>query len=149
MRSFSLEEAIQILEVREVLEGLAASLAAEHMTDAHLEQLRAIFGLMEQLVATGDLVGYSTTNGRFHRVILQAAGHEFVDRLLGSLKYPLIRYQFRTMLIPGRKEQSLAEHREILASLERRDAPGAEQAMRRHVARVRTILQQTAQVPTF
>lgn len=149
VRSFSIEEAVRILEVREVLEGLAASLAAQHATDDHLEQLRTTLGLMEQLVAAGDLLGYSSTNGRFHRIILQAAHHEFVDRLLGSLNYPLIRYQFRTVLFPGRKDESLAEHREILACLVRRDAAGAERAMRLHVSHVRLLLQQTSEVKTF
>jgi DNA-binding GntR family transcriptional regulator len=63
------------------------------------------------------------------------------------LRAPLIRHQFRVILAPGRKDESLAEHREILTYLERRDATGAEQAMRRHIAQLRRSLQQASPLP--
>jgi DNA-binding GntR family transcriptional regulator len=63
------------------------------------------------------------------------------------LHAPLVRHQFRIILVPGRKDESLAEHREILAYVERRDASGAEQAMRRHMAQLRSSLQQASHLP--
>jgi DNA-binding GntR family transcriptional regulator len=59
-----------------------------------------------------------------------------------TLRAPLIRHQFRVILVPGRKDESLAEHREILSYLTGRDATGAERAMRRHIAALRNSLQQ-------
>lgn len=147
VRSFSVEEATRILEVREVLEGLAASLAAEKVTPAHLVELRTIVELMGETLDSGDLLGHLPLVGRFHRVIYEAAANEFIDQFLNALHAPLIRYQFRIILVPGRKDESLAEHCEILACLEQHDAAGAEQAMRRHVAHLRTALAHSSHLP--
>jgi DNA-binding GntR family transcriptional regulator len=147
VRAFSVEEAERILQVREVLEGLAAAIAAEQATPAQLSELRNIIVEMEQTLATDDLLGHLPLVGRFHQCIIEAAGNEFIDQFLDMLRAPLIRHQFRVILVPGRKDESLTEHRQILGYLERRDAAGAEQAMRRHIAQLRHSLQQASDLP--
>jgi DNA-binding GntR family transcriptional regulator len=147
VRAFSVEEATRILHVREALEGLAAAIAAERATPAQLAELRDILEKMEQRLATDDLLGHLPLVGRFHQRIIEAAGNEFIERFLDMLRAPLIRHQFRVILVPGRKDESLREHREILTYLERRDAVAAEQAMRRHIAQLRWSLQQASHLP--
>jgi DNA-binding GntR family transcriptional regulator len=147
VRSFSVEEAGRILQVREVLEGLAAARAADLATPDQIEELRGIVTEMENTLAADDLLGHLPLVGRFHQVIIEAADNEFIDQFLSMLRAPLIRHQFRIILVPGRKEESLAEHREILTYIEQRDAAGAEQAMRRHVAQLRSSLQQASHRP--
>jgi DNA-binding GntR family transcriptional regulator len=147
VRAFSVEEATRILQVREVLEGLAAGLAAEKATAAQLDELHAIVVQMEQTLAADDLLGHLPLVGRFHQQIIEVAGNEFIDQFLNMLRAPLIRHQFRVILVPGRKDESLAEHREILAYLARRDATAAERAMRRHIAELRNSLQQASRLP--
>jgi DNA-binding GntR family transcriptional regulator len=147
VRSFSVEEATRILQVREVLEGLAAALAAEKATPAELAELHDIVAEMEHTLAADDLLGHLPLVGRFHQRITEVAGNEFIDQFLGMLRAPLIRHQFRVILVPGRKDESLAEHREILTCLARHDAMRAEQAMRRHIAELRHSLQQASHRP--
>jgi DNA-binding GntR family transcriptional regulator len=147
VRAFSVEEATRILQVREVLEGLAAGLAAEKATAAQLAELHDIVAEMESTLAADDLLGHLPLVGRFHQRIIEAAGNEFIEQFLSVLRAPLIRHQFRVILVPGRKDESLAEHREILTSLTRRDAPGAERAMRRHIAQLRNSLQHASHLP--
>jgi DNA-binding GntR family transcriptional regulator len=147
VRSFSVAEATRILQVREALEGLAAALAAEKATAAQLGELRSLVTEMEKTLAAGDLLGHLPLVGRFHQVIIEAADNEFITQFIGMLHAPLVRHQFRVILLPGRKDASFAEHRDILACLERRDAAGAEQAMRRHVAQLRWHLQQASHLP--
>jgi DNA-binding GntR family transcriptional regulator len=137
VRAFSLDEAVEILRVREVLEGLAAVIAIDKATPADVAELRAIVVEMEDALAVDDVMRYAALNHRFHQIILGAADHEIVTRFLGSLRYPLIRYQFGSILVPGRRDQSLAEHRAILAALEAKDAGELERVARLHVANVR------------
>ena len=137
VRSFSLDEAIQILLVREVLEGLAAVLAVQKATEADVAALRGVVEEMKDALATDDVMRYSALNHRFHKIILEAADHEIVTRFLGSLRYPLIRYQFGSILVPGRRDSSLGEHLAILTALENRDAIEMERVARLHVANVR------------
>jgi DNA-binding GntR family transcriptional regulator len=147
VRSFSVEEATRILQVREVLEGLAAGLAAENATAPQLAELHDTVVEMEHTLASDDLLGHLPLVGRFHQRIIEVAGNEFIEQFLGMLRAPLIRHQFRVILVPGRKDESLAEHREILTYLARRDAAGAERAMRRHIAQLRNSLQQASRLP--
>jgi len=137
VRAFSLDEAIEILLVREVLEGLAAVLAIARITEDDLVALRGVVEEMKDALAGDDIRRYGALNHRFHRIILEAANNEIVSRFLGSLQYPLIRYQFGSILVPGRRDASLAEHQEILAALEARDPDRVERAARQHVAAVR------------
>ena len=143
VRAFSLEEAVAILQVREVLEGLAAVLAVEKATPEDIRALRAVVAEMEEALAVDDVRRYARLNHQFHTIILDAAGNEIVQRFLGSLQYPLLRYQFGSILVPGRKDASLAEHQAILAALERRDPETLERAARRHVALVREAVQRS------
>ena len=147
VRAFSVEEATRILQVREALEGLAAEFAAEKATDAQLAVLHDIVVEMEKTLAADDLLGHLPLVGRFHQHIIEMAGNEFIDQFLSMLRAPLIRHQFRVILVPGRKDESLTEHREILTYLEQRDATGAEQAMRRHIRELRNSLQQASHLP--
>jgi DNA-binding GntR family transcriptional regulator len=147
VRAFSVEEATRILQVREVLEGLAAALAAELATGTQLAELRSIVAQMEKTLSAGDLLGQLPLASRFHKIIIEAAGNECIDQFLSVLHAPLMRHQFRIILLPGRKDASLAEHREILAYVEQHDAAGAEQAMRRHMAQLRSSLQQAGHLP--
>ena len=147
VRAFSVEEATRILQVREVLEGLAAGLAAEKATAAELAELHGIVVEMENTLAADDLLGHLPLVGRFHQRINEMAGNEFIEQFLSMLRAPLIRHQFRVILVPGRKDESLMEHREILAYLTGRDAMGAERAMRRHITALRNSLQQANHRP--
>lgn len=137
VRAFSLDEALEILEVREVLEGLAAALACRNATEDDLVSLRGVVEEMKDALAIDDVMRYATLNHRFHRIILDAAGHDIVARILGSLQYPLVRYQFGSILVPGRRDTSLGEHQAILSALEARDSVEAERVARLHVVHVR------------
>lgn len=147
VRAFSVAEADRILQVREVLEGLAAAIAAEKATPAQLAELRSIVAEMKSTFAADDLLGHLPIAGRFHRVIVEAAANEFIEQFLSTLHAPLIRHQFRIILVPGRKDHALAEHQAILTALEQRDAARAEQAMRHHMAQLRKSLQQASHLP--
>src|SRR3954471_4317701 len=62
VRAISEEQAVETLEARAVLEGLAARYAARNITDAEIADLRAIIGEMEACLAAGDLLGISEGN---------------------------------------------------------------------------------------
>ena len=48
----------------------------------------------------------------------------------------MVRFQYRTILLPGRSERSFAEHAEIIAAVATRDGERAETAMRTHLSSV-------------
>jgi len=136
VRTFTPDEAAEILETRCVLEGLVARRAAQRIDEAGIAALHAVVEEMRARQNAGDLLGYSQLNARFHRTILDLAGHETAARLLALLQSQSVRYQFRTVLEPGRAAQSLDEHEAIFSALRARDPEAAERAARSHVANV-------------
>src|SRR5512138_2649659 len=102
VRAISEEEAVERIEARGVLEGLAARYAARNVTDDEIAELRAIVGEMEARLAEGDLLGISEGNTRLHDRLLQIANNKTVTRLMEHLHIQHVRSQFRLILMPGR-----------------------------------------------
>jgi len=138
----SLPRAIEILEAREVLEGLTASRAAEHVTAKDAAALRADLAAQRKQLDRGDLLAASDANAAFHRRIVAIARHETAERLISSLHAQMVRFQYRTILAPGRSESSFAEHLAIADAIAEGDARAAERAMRRHIANVAAALRE-------
>jgi DNA-binding GntR family transcriptional regulator len=129
-------EALEIEEVRATLEAMLARRAATRATPANLRQLRQVIVDMRERVANKDALGYSELNAQFHQLIWVAADHQTTSRLVGGLKSQSIRFQFQTIMRPGRTERSLREHEAIFNALKAHDADAAESAMRDHLAEV-------------
>ncbi|MGH2896590.1 MAG: GntR family transcriptional regulator [Solirubrobacteraceae bacterium] len=142
VRLVSESEAVEILESRAVLEGLAARLAAERATAGDVEDLKEILADMQRLREADDLLAVSDLNAQLHRRLLEISGHETAARLIGTLNSQMVRFQYRTILLPGRSERSFAEHAEIIAAVATHDGERAEAAMRTHLSSVADALRQ-------
>lgn len=139
-------EAAEILEARMVLEGLAARHAATRATPDEVAELRAIVAGMGERLADGDLLGASDRNAILHARLLAIAGHATVARLVAGLRGQLVRFQYRTILVPGRSERSLAEHTALVDAIAAGDPDAAEAAMRAHLGHVAQALRATREV---
>ena len=78
----------------------------------------------------------SNANARLHVRILELSNHATARRLSETLTSQLVRFQFRTVLLPGRAQRSYAEHTEIVEAIAAHDPEAAEAAMRCHLSRV-------------
>jgi len=136
VRHISDDEALEIEEVRAVLEGMLARRAAARIRADGLRALRLVMTQMRERVEAGDSIGYSELNAAFHQNIWSAAAHPTASHLVGSLKSQGIRFQYQTALRPGRAQRSLREHEAIFAALKAHDGDAAETAMREHLAEV-------------
>jgi len=130
------QEAVEIVLARAALEALAVRQAAENATASDVADLRAILREMRSRLDEGDLLGASEENAVLHAKLLELSGNRTVVRLVSGLKSQLVRFQYRTILVPGRSERSFAEHSAIVDAVAAGDADGAEAAMRGHLANV-------------
>ena len=133
-------EAAEILQVRAMLEALAARQAATRATAREIDRLRRIVAGMGRRLEEGDLLGYSEHNAELHAAIIEAARHETAARLIAGLRAQLVRFQFRTILVAGRAAHSYAEHTAIVDAIADRDPDAAETAMRGHLSQVEATL---------
>ena len=81
-------------------------------------------------------------NAALHREVQRIAGNATAARILDTLKSHLLRLQYRVILLPGRPQTSLAEHRAIVDAICKGDGDAAEAAMRRHLTSFTRLLKQ-------
>jgi DNA-binding GntR family transcriptional regulator len=141
VRKVSDDEAVEILQARAVLEGLAVRLTAERIDDAGATRLRALLERHRGLLEGGDLLGASDANADLHAALLELSGHGTARRLIRALNSQTVRYQYRTILIPGRPAASVAEHTAIVEAVVAGRADEAEAAMRSHLFNVAQAVQ--------
>jgi len=139
VRSVSRSEILDLFEVREAVEGMAARLCASRANNDWLARIDESIAEMAECVRVADSDGYSRTDAEFHGLIVQGASNE---RLSDHYRL-LIQHLHRGLLSSivtrreGRMERSLAEHQEIVRALHAHDPEGAELSMRDHVRRGR------------
>jgi DNA-binding GntR family transcriptional regulator len=136
VREISVDEAIEITEIRRAVEGLVAARAAERITGDEIAELRALGEEMTSVVKAADMLRYSELNAQLHGKVRAIARHSSAIRIIEQLNGQLVRHQFRLSLVPGRPSVSLPEHLAIIEAVCARDPERAEQAMRAHLTSV-------------
>lgn len=136
VRAVSVEEALQITEVRQALEALCAFKAAFNITPAQAKELRDLGSRMSKAVSDGDLGEYSRLNQRLDERVIAIADQPVAAGVLAKLQAQNVRHQFRLAFRPGRAEQSLPEHLAIIEALCDRDPGAAKSAVEAHLESV-------------
>ncbi|GAE35025.1 GntR family transcriptional regulator [Halalkalibacter akibai] len=142
IKSFTLEEVVNYLEIREVLEGLVARTAAVNITDTELEKMKDTLSMMGEHLANNRYDAYSSLNKDFHNIIYEASRNTQAVDMINVIKNQLLRYHFRTILVPGRNLSSYEEHQNIYKAFEERNGEEAEKYIRIHIANVRKTVEE-------
>ena len=146
VRDISIKEANEIIDMRRVLETYAVNQAIDHITPPQLSSLESILVSMEGAIRNRDFELYSTLNTRFHNIIYNSTGNDMVPNILIDLKTKMLRYQFKVSFIPGRAEQSYAEHADIYMALVKKDRKLAEQAVINHLESLRNCITRNKEI---
>ncbi len=138
--SLSQRDLVEILVVREALEGIACRIAAEVMTDKEIAELTAVLDRHGQSaeLRRGTAYYQEARDFDFHyRIVKGSRITRLVELLCGDL-YDLLRvYRYHASAVRGRARQAYAEHRGILAAIAARDPERAEALMREHIRHAR------------
>ena len=127
------DDADALFPVMALLEGRCAFEASTRATDDELRELRRLHDELERHAAAQDLDGYYRANHGFHTRVQALARNRWLDRATGDLRRFLRLMRGRQLALPGRIEQSIEEHRQLIAAFEQRDAARAEAAMHGHL----------------
>jgi DNA-binding GntR family transcriptional regulator len=146
VKSLDLAEVLDILIAREALEAEVAYLAAERIEANQIQRLEACLNAMREALREAEYDRYSATNKIFHQIIYEASGNQTMLQLGTSLRQRLARLQIRIILIPGRTEQTIAEHEAIFQALQAHDASAAKRAARAHLRSLRAAIQKAWQL---
>ena len=137
----SMDELLELFDVREALEGMAARQAAAHMTAEEIAGLREVLAMHEQQSDLRRGESYYQREGDldFHYRIVQGSHNRMLVTLLCDDLYYLVRlYRTQFSASGGRPQRALVEHHRIVDAIEAGEGDLAEQLMRRHVGASRS-----------
>lgn len=143
VRAVSVDEAVEITEVRGALEALCARKAAERISDLDVSELRELAQRMVDAVERGDRETYSECNQRLHAKIIDVSAQRTAATTIERLRGQAVRFQFRLARQPGRPDISLPQHLAIIDAVCAHDPEAAAEAMRLHLESVADAIRKT------
>ncbi|HRQ57265.1 MAG TPA: GntR family transcriptional regulator [Azoarcus taiwanensis] len=134
----------EIFTVMALLEGQCAREAATKAGKAGVSELERIHASLELAATEGDINGFFEANQAFHRAVQTLADNRWLLNAIEDLRKVIKLSRHHSLFSEGRLEQSLSEHREILAAIVGHDQDAAEAKMRKHIASGRAALDRIA-----
>ncbi|MCL4800968.1 MAG: GntR family transcriptional regulator [Burkholderiales bacterium] len=130
----------EIFPVLALLEGRCAHEATLKATTADLRRLEALHDALETHASKGNRDRFFEANQDFHRAVMELAGNRWLAQVIQDLRKVLRLARHHSLLARGRVQQSLAEHRAILAAMRARDAERAGELMHLHLTQGRAAI---------
>ncbi len=137
VKGICVEDAKEIYDIREVLEGLAAKGACLHISRIEIRELRQIIREMDQCIKNDDEERYVDVHNRYNRIIIDACKNKrLIDQMESIYEY-LKSLRRISLLTAERKLDALREHIEIVDAIELGNEEDAERLTRTHVRRAK------------
>ena len=133
------EEVLEVYAVREMLDGLAAQLAALGILPTELDRLVWLNERLRAAAVAGDGKAMTQLNIEFHEAICQASRNSLLQEFMGRIHEWVRRFDDTTMSFPGRGLEAVAEHETLIEAIRARNPEAAERIARAHMNRARQI----------
>ncbi|GAB3492159.1 GntR family transcriptional regulator [Curvibacter fontanus] len=124
------KDLVDIYHLLGLLESDATGVVAQHATDEQLRELQSLHEALESSAQDRDR--FFAINERFHMRLLEIADNRWRKQMVADLRKVMKLNRHHSLLKSGRIEESLAEHRAVMAALQARDAGLARQKMLEH-----------------
>ncbi len=134
VRSFDIEEITQYLKVRTLLEGYVAEITAPVIPDEMVAKMEEILQVMQSLFEVGNFLEYSAHNEKFHGCIYASCPNRVASDMILGIRMQIGRYNFKTIMVPGRGNASIREHWELLGAYKNHDGAKAKEITLAHVS---------------
>lgn len=132
--TLSPEGLVELYQVRESLEGMAARLAAKNMSDAQIKDLQQLLNAHFDKVKSGDTYYQEAGDVDFHyRIILGSQNQHLINVLINGLYHLVRMYRVQLGMAGPRVSTAFDEHKSIVQAIAYRDEELAEMLMRRHI----------------
>jgi len=127
------EDIKEVLQIRGVLEGLAARIAAKKINRQEIDELESVVTQMSLHVTKENLSYYCKVDDEFHNLILNICGNKWIIQIRDNLGSFIYRFRIKSLSVPGRLKHSLEEHRKIMESLKKHDSKNADRLSQVHM----------------
>ncbi|AEE90298.1 Transcriptional regulator, GntR family [Tepidanaerobacter acetatoxydans Re1] len=132
----TLKDVAEVFEIRSSLEGLAAALAADRITDEEVEALDNILKEISEAVGKGDIDKVIKKDGEFHQILFSASRNNRLAQMINNLKEQIDRFRVQSFSNPVRLKSVLSEHKEILDAIKQGNIENAEKLAKEHIYKV-------------
>lgn len=136
----STKDMVEILEVRQNMEGLAAELAAQRMSKEDKEKLRNIAKAYEEAVAAGDMAEMIRCDTAFHHIIVEATQNKILIQMVEQLQEMVLRFRYIYYDNFKRAEQMLSEHQAIYEAIAGGNTEVARESANVHIDRLKSLI---------
>jgi phosphonate utilization transcriptional regulator len=133
VRDIPVEEAMEIYDLRAVMDELAGRRLAGSIAPEQLKRARAIVDSMDQAARAGDADAYHLLNLQFHDTLIEFVGSRKMAAIYRKLVKELALFRRRNLVDRALLPHSAAEHRQILKAIASGDPEAAGRAMFEHV----------------
>lgn len=133
----SVKDMVDVLEVREDLEGFAAFLAADRITQAEVDELREITENYSEAVRNNDTEKMITFDERFHKKIVASSGNKTLIQLSETVQELALRFRYLYYDDFSRYVNMPVEHKEIIDALTSGNGDMARQSADDHVKKLK------------
>lgn len=133
--SLSERDIVEFYAIKSILEGHAARIAAERMSERDVERLEAINAKLQQIAIAGDIKSFFRVHDEFHELFIKVSGNDKLVELINQLVLKFNRLRLASLAQPGRMEISVQEHRKIIEAFRSHDGERAENLVR-HTATI-------------
>jgi DNA-binding GntR family transcriptional regulator len=140
VRQLSVEEALEVYDLRAALFGLAGRLLAQKMTDELLAKLNGQLDAMEAAARKGDFESYYPLNLEFHHTIVESSGNRALFAEYQRFVKKMHLFRAKSLVQGGGLAVSNREHREMVDALASGDVERAHATHWRHVERAKARL---------
>lgn len=122
-----------VLQIRDALDELAATIACEQISEEELSHLRETMYEFEKSTKTGDVKRIAEADVQFHDIIYKATGNPKLVILLNNLREQMYRYRVEYLKDEKNYPMLVKEHCEIVEGLSNKDKEKLTAAMHKHV----------------
>lgn len=140
--SLTTDGLIELYQVRESLEGMAARLAARNMSDSDIEQLEQLLATHQTGVKDGQSYYQEAGDVDFHyRIVVGSNNQQLISILIDGIYHLVRMYRVQLGMAGPRVSRAFDEHQHIVHAIKLRDEELAEMLMRRHITYSRNNIQ--------
>ncbi len=131
--NLSLKDINEVFEIRAALDGLAAGLAAERITEEELEQMERLLVEIADHIERHDNQKIVEADEAFHDILYRASRNERLVGIIYNLREQFARFRSVSINYPGRLQNTLEEHRQLVEAIAQRNPEAAQQKAREHI----------------
>jgi len=134
------KDVVEFYAIKSLLEGYAARTACPALTPRDIKRLEGLNTAMKKCADKGDVKGFFKLDNQFHDTFLKACGNDKLCALVHNLVQQFERFRVTALSLPGRMNESVGQHDDIIKAFKDSDAALVETLVRANAEKGRDVL---------